>query len=183
MPILGIIASQGRVPSTSYESIATVSVGSGGASDITFSSIPSTFTHLQIRFNLFNAGSGASFIQVNGDTGNNYSYHYLGRAGASTVVAGGDPNQPRIFMGNTSQVNNRNLSHIIDILDYKNTNKAKSIKILSGIQAQPTGTADWIGLSSGAWYNTSAITSIRLFQTGGTFTQYTKASLYGIKGA
>ena len=51
MPILGIIASQdyNRV-TNSYESIATVTVGSGGSSSLTFSSIPATYTHLQIRY-------------------------------------------------------------------------------------------------------------------------------------
>ena len=170
--------------STAFESIATATVGAGGAADITFSSIPSTFTHLQIRFNMRTPGYGGSFMQINGDTGNNYSYHYLGRAGASTVVAGGDANGPYIFMGNTGQAqSNLILSHIIDILDYKNANKIKGVKILSGIEAQPTGTAPWIGLLSGAWQNTSAITSIKLYMSGGSFGQYTKAALYGIRGA
>ena len=48
--ILGILASSGVAAgaANSYESIATVTVGSGGSSTITFSSIPATFTHLQI---------------------------------------------------------------------------------------------------------------------------------------
>lgn len=36
-------------PSTDYDSIATTTVGAGGAASITFSSIPSTYQHLQIR--------------------------------------------------------------------------------------------------------------------------------------
>jgi hypothetical protein len=52
MPILGIIASAitGNLVTTSYESIETVTVGSGGSATVlTFSSIPATYTHLQIR--------------------------------------------------------------------------------------------------------------------------------------
>ena len=51
MPILGIIASsqQGGISSTAYESIATVTLGSA-ASTINFSSIPSRYQHLQLRF-------------------------------------------------------------------------------------------------------------------------------------
>ena len=49
MPILGILASSYPAVSTSYESIATVTVGSGGAANVEFTSIPGTYTHLQIR--------------------------------------------------------------------------------------------------------------------------------------
>jgi hypothetical protein len=51
MPILGIIASAitGNLVTTSYESIATVTVGGGGAATVAFTSIPATYTHLQIR--------------------------------------------------------------------------------------------------------------------------------------
>lgn len=166
----------------SYESIATVTVGSGGASDITFNSIPSGFEHLQIRFNGFYSGSASSLMQINGDTGSNYTYHYLGRAGSSTVVAGGGGSQSNIFIGNTPQTYpSYPLSHIIDILDYKNTNKYKTIRLLSGADTNGNG-APWVGLMSGAWLNTNAITSIKLYPSTGTLNQYSKATLYGIKG-
>lgn len=187
MPILGTIASQisGHLtpPDTgAMFPLGMVQVGSGGASDITFTSIPSTYTHLQIRFNSFNSTTAGSFIQINGDTASNYSYHYLGRAGSATVVAGGAGSASSIFMGNTAS-GSYGLSHIIDILDYKNTNKNKTIKLLSGTDSNGA-VAPWVGILSGAWYNTSAITSLKLFPTGGTtFTQYTQAALYGIKGA
>jgi hypothetical protein len=47
--ILGIIASSRLAAVGDYESIATVSVGGGGAADVEFTSIPGTYTHLQIR--------------------------------------------------------------------------------------------------------------------------------------
>jgi hypothetical protein len=182
MPLLGIIASQGRVLPNSYESISTVTVGSGGASNIEFTSIPSTFTHLQIRFNGFYSGSGSSLMQINSDTGSNYSYHYLGRAGSNTVVAGSGATQSNIFLGNTPQTQpSYPLSHIIDILDYKNTNKYKTIRLLSGADTNGNG-ASWVGLLSGSWQNTNAITSIKLYPSTGNLNQYTKATLYGIKG-
>ena len=59
MPILGVIASQitGHLSTNSFESIQTVTVGSGGQSSISFSSIPSTYKHLQLR--CFAAGAGS----------------------------------------------------------------------------------------------------------------------------
>ena len=50
MPILGTVASQfSSKPFGSYESIQTVTVGLGGAANVEFTSIPATYTHLQIR--------------------------------------------------------------------------------------------------------------------------------------
>ncbi len=68
-----------RVADNSYESIATVNVGSSGSSFVEFTSIPSTYKHLQIRANSRYTGyqnSGAAvYLQFNGDTGSNYSLH------------------------------------------------------------------------------------------------------------
>lgn len=164
--------------------IYSTTVGSTSVSEIVFSNIPSTYTHLQIRFNSVNSsGTGSTFMQLNGDTGSsNYSYQYLGRAGAATVVAGSSGNAPYIFMGNSSQTPGYFLNHIIDILEYKSTNKIKSVKVLSGINPGNTGNAAWVGIESGALQtNTNAITSIRLYSTSGNFTQNTRATLYGIK--
>jgi len=167
------------VPPNSYESIATVTVGSGGASFIEFTSIPSTFEHLHIRYSCLNSTTTSSLMQVNSDTGSNYSYHYLGRAGAASVVAGGGSTQSNIFLGNT-QADAIPMVHIIDILDYKNTNKYKTIRLLSG--GYQSAYAPWVGLLSGLWQNTNAITSLKLYPGSGTLSQYSKATLYGIKG-
>jgi len=181
--LLNIIAgslSVGVTPSTnSYESIATSTVGSGGASYIEFTSIPSTFEHLHIRFSSLNSTSTDSRLQINGDTGSNYAFHYLGRAGSASVIAGGGSSAAYIFMGNT-QESTIPTSHIIDILDYKNTNKYKTIRLLSG--GYQGAYAPWVGLLSGLWQNTNAITSLKLYVGSGTLSQYSKATLYGIKG-
>jgi hypothetical protein len=87
-PILGIYASQisGHLfaPSGAYDSIATATF-TGSALSVTFSSIPSTYTHLQIR-GLARTPSGNDQIDLrfNGDSGNNYSMHGLSGDGAST---------------------------------------------------------------------------------------------------
>ena len=62
MPILGVIDSAKTGNLSSYESIQTITVGSGGASTIVFSSIPSTYAHLQIRaLNITTATTRSSF--------------------------------------------------------------------------------------------------------------------------
>ena len=76
----------------SYESIQTVTVGAGGSASVTFSSIPATYKHLQIRGILrssYSPSNTSMRLTFNSDTGNNYSSHFLMSTGSS-VTAGND---------------------------------------------------------------------------------------------
>jgi hypothetical protein len=177
--LIGIIASSGgeAAAGNSYESIATVTVGSGGTSSITFSSIPSTYQHLQIRAIGIGTGFNYAGLNFNSDTGNNYSYHQL-NANGSTVFSSGGSNNNVIYtlQGGTSAT--FPAVGVIDILDYANTNKYKTVRSLSGYDQNGAGE---LYFRSGAWLSTSAITSIQI--TGSTsVAQYTSFALYGIKG-
>lgn len=185
-PILGIFASQGRVASNSYESIATVTVGAGGSANVDFTSIPSTFKHLQIRFfGRDSIGDQISMRVGNGslDTGTNYNYHVLGGDG-STAQAAAQTSQTLIkvgygFNGQGSSPTASCMSVIIvDILDYQNTNKFKTIRSLGGYNTNST--FNEIDFVSGAWRSTSAIDTIRLGSN--SIVQYSSIALYGIKG-
>lgn len=179
------------VPS-SFESIATATVGSGGQSTITFSSIPSTFEHLQIRSILRStsgsAGSLDLFMNFNSDTGTNYrQYKVIFGDGSSAAAAASGTStaainkiSPAHFLrdGNTASVYS---TMVCDILDYKNTNKYKVTRSLMGHDLNGSGR---LNLFSGLWQSTSAITSIDLTVEGGNdFKQYTQFALYGIKGS
>jgi hypothetical protein len=192
MPILGIIASQNYPRITnSYESIATTTVGSGGQSTVTFSSIPSGFTHLQIRGILRNtAGTSSSkdlFMNFNSDTGANYrAYKILFGDGAdATAAASGTSPAALDKIANANFLDDGNTASIYgawicDILDYRNTNKYKVTRSLNGQDLNGSGR---INFFSGLWMSTSAITSIDLTVEGGNnFKQYTQFALYGIKG-
>lgn len=168
---------------SSFESIATVTVGSGGASSVSFSSIPSTYQHLQIRaFSLNNSANDYLCIKLNSDgTNANYRQHYL--YGDGTSVAAGTTttgvNGGRTYT--TYGPNNYFTSGIIDILDYTNTNKYKTIRSLAGFDTNNTdGGIVW--LTSTLWQSTSAITQIDLFSQSASFKQYSTFALYGIKG-
>ena len=182
-PILGIFASAvtGGVSTTSFESIATVSVGSGGAADITFSSIPSSYTHLQIRGIVFTTTTDYSpVVQVNGDTGSNYSSHILN--GNGSAATGSRPNSPTegvLFGKSYAASDTYPTGLVIDILDYKDTNKYKTMRTLGGNDRNGTGE---VSLVSTLWMSTSAITSIKIY-AGVNWKQYTTLALYGIKGA
>jgi hypothetical protein len=181
------------IPPTSYESIATVTVGAGGASSITFSSIPSTYKHLQIRTIATTPGTSSIYDQTtfNSDTGSNYSYHTLqGSGSAASASAGTSQSYIRLFTWGAGPYGAGTTGWpavgIADILDYADTNKYKTTRGLGGGDSNSTSQPSIIGLASGSWRNTNAITSITLtaFAVGSatTFAQYSSFALYGIKG-
>jgi hypothetical protein len=188
-PILGIIASQNyvRIPPSSYESIATVTVGSGGAANIEFTSIPATFTHLQIRGIArsleANTGVDVPYVRFNSDSGSNYSWHQLdGNGSTASTVAGSSQTFMRGgFIALNSELGSTFGAVVIDILDYANTNKYKTIRSLSGTSYNNNNGA--VGLFSGSWRNTNAITAITLQASVANLAQYSQFALYGIKGA
>lgn len=158
------------------EPIATTLLGST-ATTITFSNIPQNYTHLQIR--AIAKASGTNFnpkMQFNGDTGSNYSWHYIYGDG-STAVAGAGATQAFIYNSIISTNASMYNGFIIDILDYTNTNKYKTTRELSGEDRNGGGE---IALWSGNWRNTAPITSITF--SNGTFDTNSRFSLYGVKG-
>jgi len=185
-PILGIIASSNfqRVTS-SYASIATTTVGSGGSSGITFSSIPQTYTHLQIRMIARNSSSSDAVRgQFNSDTtAANYSGHLLYGDGASAGAAAATSfgKFGAGYQAQSSTTAGTFGVSVLDILDYTSTSKGKTTRFLGGYDANGTGA---VGLfSSGYYASPAAITSIYIFPDSGNFAQYSSFALYGIKGA
>ena len=188
-PILGIYSSSAspNAFANSYKSIATVTVGSGGTSTVTFSSIPSTYTHLQVRYIAGATGGGTTasvYTWYNNDTtlGNSPS-HYLQGNGSSATVGSrtggsfGNIQIPSAITG-TSGLANSFGSGVIDILDYTNTNKYKTTRALAGNDQNGSGV---INLMSGVFTtNTNAITRIDL-GADGNFAQYSSFALYGVK--
>jgi hypothetical protein len=154
------------------------------ATGVTFSNIPQGYKHLQVRI-LARDNRAVTFdnliIQANGDTGSNYSDHFIYGDGAS-VGSGGSASVPDPRVGTitgsstTASVFGAN---IIDILDYTNTNKYKTVRGLTGADADGSGQ---IVFRSNLWLNTAAITSLTFTPGGGSFVQYSRFSLYGIKG-
>jgi hypothetical protein len=179
MPILGIFASaqQGAISSNSYESIATVNVGAGGTGTISFTSIPSTYKHLQIR--AYSTSGGYLDLRLNGDnTTSNYKGNALFGTGSGTpsgVAAANAAYFPWTGGWSTSAP----WIGVMDIVDYSNTNKEKTLRALEGSDANGSGE---VYLTSHLWMSTAAISSITLSRSGVTIGQYSSFALYGIKG-
>ena len=154
-----------------------VSVGAAGVTDVTFTSIPSTYKHLQIRCTVLMSASDNDYrMQINSDTGSNYSRHYLLGDGSSASAAGA-ANQSMFIVGYNAASYTNSTASIIDILDYTNTSKYKTARALAGVDKNGGG---YMFLLSGSWRNTNAITSLKIYPAAGTFNQYTSIALYGI---
>jgi hypothetical protein len=162
--------------------IAGSTVGAGGVANISFSSIPQTFTHLQIR--LFAASKSTTTPDylggyINGDGANNYARHNLVGNG-SAVSADGVANAGLWAIDSAiTGTNATNIfsSYVIDFLDYTSTTKNKTIRSIGGYD---TNGAGQVRLNSNLYFATpSAITGLSLFPGSG-FAQYTRADLYGI---
>jgi len=170
---------------TSYESIATVTVGAGGSSSISFSSIPSTFKHLQLR-GIARGNDAATDINAifrfNSDSGANYSYHALYGTGSSAGAYSGTSTGTNLVGRFTSGSSSASMFGVavIDILDYADTNKYKTIRALTGHDQNGSG---YVALQSSSWRSTSVVSSITITdQDGGNWVQYSSFALYGIKG-
>jgi len=185
--IAGFLGTGVAVSASSYESIATAT-GTGLSGTITFSSIPSTFKHLQVRVlgRSTYAGTQDDFnIRLNGDTGSNYSQHALGgnggsvgAFGAASQTLGGSTNYAWL-PGATAAASIMGVS-IIDIVDYENATKYKTMRGFCGADFNGSGSSN---LWSSAWLNTAAVTSITLLTNStGFFTTTSTFALYGIKG-
>jgi hypothetical protein len=190
MPILGIIASgiSGNLfTQSAFDSLATTTVGSGGTSTITFSSIPQTYTHLQIRaIARENSGAVANFndllVRFNSDSGANYRYHYINSNGTAAVAGTAGSLTYAWGLDTTGAASAANVyaSNVLDILDYTNTNKNTTTRTLTGADFNGSGALDYI---SSLWLNTAAITSITITTGGNNFAEYSSFALYGIKAA
>ena len=170
----------------SYESIQTVTVASGGTASISFTSIPQTYTHLQVRMlgktPAADNGSGI-YLALNG-TGLSYSHRLTGfRGGAGIDAQSGVNDIICYFPCTASGVDNMFGAAILDIIDYKNTNKVKTTRTSWGYSNNGVAAgSEFLGMHSGLWNSTAAINSITLTaQSSRVFSEYSSFALYGIK--
>ena len=166
----------------SFESIATYT---GSASTTTFSSIASTYKHLQLRINYLEPNGGQSLtMRFNGDGGTNYVYHAL--EGSGTVASAYGATGERAVTLFSNNINGTVTTYpnvmIVDIADYASTTKNKTVRIFAG--ADKNGSGGGVQLLSSLWMSTAAIDSITVRDPSSlSWSASTTISLYGIKGA
>ena len=167
-----------------YDALATVTVPSGGLASVAFAGIPTTgYSHLQLRCLARTDRALTSDqlrITLNSDAAANYSDHNLSGDGAS-ATASAAANNSYMFLGRSAAATATASifgATIIDILDYANTNKYKTVRSLTGVDLNGSGN---ITLASGSWRNTAAVTSIQVTFLGSSMSQYSSFALYGVK--
>jgi hypothetical protein len=170
----------------SFESIATITAASDSTNtNFNFTSIPSIYTHLQLRIIHRNTATGVTgnYIRFNGSGSNVYAYHRLSGNGTSATAGAFVPDSSIQFDGksepNSNDTSNIFAATIIDILDYTNTNKFKTTRTLNGFDINGSGR---IAFLSGLWRDTTAINRVEFGSLANYFTAGSTAALYGIKG-
>ena len=196
MSLLGIIASSKLSAAGDFESIATAAVTSN-TTFVEFTSIPQTYTHLQIRYiartNRNQYTSDVMAMQLNGDTSALYNHHQFDGTGSiveSGSSASGQTSSRVARPAASGAPENTFSAGIIDILDYKNTNKNHVIRSFCGVDVNGDyggNGAGIISLFSALHRSTTAISSIKLFvivtESQFSFIPNSHFALYGIKGA
>ena len=180
MPLGLLSQSRGNGAAGSFELITTVS-GTGASGIIDLTSISATYTHLQIRFAAKNTSSQSDInVTFNNDSSSTYYWHNLYGNGSSGVAGFGGNTYLRLSESVMATTTADAVSvGIIDILDYGNTNKNKTLRAFYGLRDG----AGRIYQASGYWPSTSAITSVKLTASAGNFASISRFSLYGSKGS
>ena len=171
---------------TTFKAIATVTVGSGGASSIAFTSIPGTYTDLLLKLSIRTNRSGqdndALFISINSNTSNlsNKIIESIGSGTPSGYSTSGATMKLAALPGSTATASVFGNAEVY-FPNYANSNNkpfsADSVTENNATQAIAA-------LTGNVWSDTSAITSLSLTPGYGTsFNQYSTATLYGIKNS
>jgi hypothetical protein len=173
-----------------YEAIATVTVGSGGAADIEFTSIPATYTDLLVKASLRsdqNANTGENVrLRFNGSSASVYSGRYIeGNGSSASSVSQSAETSMLPAYGNTNNTTSNTFGNLeIYIPNYTSTTAAKSVSTDSVVETNAT--LAFTLLSAGLWnpVTQAAITSILIYpQIASNWVQYSTATLYGIKNS
>jgi hypothetical protein len=129
-------------------------------------------------------GQNGDFLKTtfNSDTATNYSWHLLGGDGSSVSPASGSNvaymESDRFASSSTSS--NIFGAFVLDLLDYADTNKYKTMRYLGGYDNNGSGEVQF---GSGNWRSTSAVNTITFTQSGAyNILQYSSFALYGVKG-
>jgi hypothetical protein len=162
-----------------FVKIATVTVGSGGASTIDFTSIPSTYTDLCLKLSLRANNSLISdsiLLSFNGST-TSFTMRYLEGTGSSATSGTSPARYIGIANGNTSTASTFGNTEIY-IPNYAgNSNKSVS----SDAVTETNATTIYADFVASLWSNTAAINQVTISPNGATlFLQYSTATLYGI---
>ena len=158
---------------TATYSLIASQTGNGSASTITFSSIPQTFTDLVLVMNIFTTVNANEAVQINGDTGSNYSSTWITGNGSTAASSRSTSNTALNIQANIFSTSTSPALHIMNFIDYSNSTTYKTVLTRSNRAEQA------VELFVGLWRSTAAITSISI--AAATPTTNATFKLYGIE--
>lgn len=169
-----------------YSKIASVTIGSGGSPSIDFIAIPQNYTDLVVKLSLKTSRTTDyvdDFLITFNSSTTGYTWreiaNYNGTPRSDNGASASSIKGNAATASHASQTANTFANSEIYIPNYTGSNN-KSVSIDS--TTEQNGTQIWQSLGAGLWANSAAITSINLKpDVGPNFTQYSTATLYGIK--
>jgi hypothetical protein len=168
-----------------YEAIATVTVGSGGAANIEFTSIPGTYTDILVKLSgRCTTGTIRNlYMNLNSDTGSNYPFRFLygngSSAGSSNSTSEGFSDVAWVGYLGGSTITASTFGNVeIYIPNYAG---ATYKSISSDSVYENNATTAYASMHAAIWNSTSAITSLTLKANSGNLAEFSTATLYGIK--
>lgn len=174
-----------------FEPIASSTVGSGGTSIVSFTLIPSNYTHLQLRLvaatNRSPVPGDYLDLRFNDDSTFSYGIHVMGSDIGNGSVFGYPENSSNIISLYTTVSYSPYFSPIIlDIFDYSNTSKNTTIKSIGGqntnSQTANSSISSGIYVASGVWLDTDTVDKVTLTpKVGTTILEHSTFALYGIR--
>ena len=170
-----------------FDSIASATPS--GTSTVTFSSIPQTFKHLQLRMmtrDTTNSGSTElTIVRINNNSGNVYYNNYIIASGNNvnaTNSYGDGASMWALTFGALSSYSDLFGVSIFDFVDYSSTNKRKTIRANMGLNDTDNGSVNGLRLANWTYLSTDAVSTITLSAVS-NFASGTIISLYGIRGS
>jgi hypothetical protein len=167
-----------------YDPIANVTVGNGGASSIDFTSIPATYTDINVLLCVRGTDTGLRTDIKMTFNGSSSSYSGVEVRDADGTVSSTTSNTAYVDMwriNGTSTTASTFTNHFLYIPNYASSNY-KSFLIDDVLENSST-TSFYLGFAAGLWSNSSAINQITFTCGTGNFAQYSTATLYGIKNS
>jgi hypothetical protein len=165
---------------TTFTLIKTVTIGSGGASSIDFTSIPNTFTDICLKYSLRSSAASGSAGYYGTYTFNSLTTNISQRAiyGNGTSALTTLSSTILSYMSGASDYTSLTFSNgELYIPNYTSSN----YKMMNqDAVTENNATSVYTFLYSGLWASTAVINAIGLIPAGGSFVQYSTASLYGI---
>ena len=169
------------------EAIETIYLEADAVS-VTTATLPDTYEHLQVRLSLHSkrAGSDQLYFRPNSDSSSIYSFGFM--EGAATTATGNHAFTGYAFanLREMPYVDSDAASYgtyIIDILDYRNTNKYSTIMYTQGMNGIVGTDPSRVVLGSALWAVATEITTLHFYTIGTGFSRGSSITVYGLNSA